>query len=582
MNLPRMRRCGTRPRVAAVCGAVLLLTACSDPGRGTQQRSREAWFSERAVESGIDFVHINGMSGAYYDAEIVPPGVALLDYDNDGDLDVLLVQGTMLAPGIVSAGGTTGSRLFRNDLALTPSGAPTMRFVDVSAASHIATTGYPMGATSADFNNDGFPDIYVTNLGEDQLFQNNRDGTFRDVTAVSGINEAGWSVSAAFVDFDRDGWLDLFVGNYLRYSLEMDKQCTGWSGEPDYCAPESYQAQPSRLYRNLQNGRFEDVTARAFVGGDYGPALGVSTADFDGDGWLDIYVANDRRENQLWINQKNGTFRNRALLAGVAVNGDGKPEASMGVDAADIDDDGDEDLIIANLTGEGSTLYLNRGDGLFEDAAREAGVRIASVELTGFGAAWIDYDNDGALDILSTNGAVRTLEILARAGDPFPFHQRKQLLRNVGRGRFVDVTAAAGPAFELSEVGRGAAFGDVDNDGDVDVLVGNNNGRTRLFVNEIGRRQHWMGLRLRTARELGNRDALGARIAITTSDGRVLHRRARTDGSFASANDPRILAGLGDSGGPVNALVAWPDGRTEQWEHIAADRWTTLIQGDHP
>jgi hypothetical protein len=302
----------------------------------------------------------------------------------------------------------------------------------------------------------------------------------------------------------------------------------------------------------------------------------VVTADFDGDGWIDLYVANDSRENDLWINQRNGTFRNTALQAGAAVNADGKTEASMGVDAGDFDNDGDEDLFMTNLTGEGSTLYSNRGGGLFEDVARSTGVRPVTLPYTGFGAAWFDFDSDGWLDVLTVNGAVRTIEALARARDPFPLHQRKLLLRNRGNGRFEDVTGRAGAAFDASEVGRGAAFGDVDNDGDTDVVVSNNNGPVRLLLNHARGARHWIGLRLVGP---GGRDMLGARVTIVREGAATLWRRARTDGSYASANDPRVLVGLGDAPTLPTVRVAWPDGRSESWTAVPIDRWTTLRQG---
>jgi hypothetical protein len=407
--------------------------------------------------------------------------------------------------------------------------------------------------------------------------KNNGDGTFSDVSARSGTDDSSWSVSASFVDIDRDGWLDLFVGNYLRYSLDTDKPCAGWAGEGDYCAPQSYPAQPSRLYRNQRDGTFADVTASALAGGDFGPALGVSTADFDGDGWVDIYVANDGQENQLWINRRNGTFRNAALLAGVALNGNGRAEASMGVDAADIDDDGDEDLVIANLTLEGMTLYLNDGTGVFEDYGAASGLRLASLEYTGFGAAWFDFDNDGVLDVMTVNGAVRMLQGLAREGDAAPFHQRKQLFRGLGGRRFADVTDSAGQVFQFSEVGRGAAFGDMDNDGDTDVLVANNDGPARLLLNQVGNKQHWLGLRLVAGTPA--RDMVGAKVGVVRSDGTIMWRRVRADGSYASASDPRVLVGLGGMPNPRSLRIVWPDGTIEERPVPPFDRWTSITKG---
>ena len=537
------------------------------------------WFTERAKASGIDFVHVNGMSGRLFMPEILAPGVGLLDYDNDGDLDVYLIQGRPLAttstgPG---AGETPTDRLYRNDLRVNPDGTRTLFFTDVTAASGIVSHGYGMGIAAADVDNDGWVDLYLTKFGApNQLLHNNRDGTFTDVSAKSGTAQSGWSVSAAFLDFDRDGWLDLYVGSYLRYSLSGNTGCFSQSGAPDYCTPSSYQALPGRLYRNRRNGTFADATAQSRIGSEFGPALGVATADFNGDGWMDIYVANDGKENQLWLNQKDGTFRNDALLAGVALPVDGKAEASMGVDAADVDNDGDEDLFMTELTGEGSNLYANDGAGSFVDRSAASGLGPGSVTATGFGTAWLDVDNDGWLDVLTVNGTVQIIETLRQARDPFPLHQRKLLFRNLGGTRFEDVTSQAGASFQVSEVGRGAAFGDVDNDGDTDVLVGNNNGPARLFINNVGARRHWLGLRLVN---LSGRDVPGARVEVQRRDGSKRWRRARTDGSYASTSDPRVLVGLGEATEPPTVRVHWPGGTVEEWKDLPVDRYVTLTEG---
>jgi hypothetical protein len=348
----------------------------------------------------------------------------------------------------------------------------------------------------------------------------------------------------------------------------------------DYCTPRSYRPLPDRLYRNQRNGTFADVTARARVATEFGPALGVTTADFNGDGWIDIYVANDGKENQLWINQRDGTFRNEALLAGAALPVDGKPEGSMGVDAGDFDNDGDEDLFMTELTFEGSNLYVNDGSGVFEDRSAHSELGPRSTAFTGFGTAWFDFDNDGWLDLLTVNGDVQTIQALAQAKDPFPLHQRKQLFRNLSDGRFEDVTDRAGAVFRLSEVGRGAAFGDIDNDGDIDVLIGNNNGPARLLINTVGNRKHWIGLRLigRLGQTMA-RDMLGARVGIIQKDGSTRWRRVRADGSYGSANDPRVLIGLGDLTETPRVRVQWPNGRMEEWSQLPVDRWTTLEQG---
>jgi hypothetical protein len=313
------------------------------------------------------------------------------------------------------------------------------------------------------------------------------------------------------------------------------------------------------------------------MGREFGPALGVSTADFNGDGWIDIYVANDGEPNQLWINRHDGTFMNTALIAGAALGADGEPKGSMGVDAADFDHDGDEDLFITELAREGHDLLVNDGSGVFEEQAARAGIRLPSLPYTGFGAAWLDFDNDGWLDILTVNGAVRHAAEALTRNDTFSLQQPKQLFRNLGNGQFADFTEQAGAALRRPDVSRGAAFGDVDNDGDTDVVVANDSGPIRLLINNVGSRKHWVGLRL--VGSPAGRNVLGARVAIILQDGSIRWRRARSDGSYASANDPRVLVGLGDTAKIAKVRVEWPGGHAEEWTDVPVDRYTTLAQG---
>jgi hypothetical protein len=566
--------------------AAIALVSCGGDNSSTPSTAAPApaedWFVERAKESGLDFVHFNGMSGEQYYPEIMAPGVAVFDYDNDGDLDVYLVQGTMLGAkktikdATYTPSGPLGDRLFRNDLVVGADGKRTLHFTDVTGPSGINVTSYGMGVAAADYDNDGFVDLYRTSLSGAVLLHNNGNSTFTDVTAKTGVgNPGGWGVSAAFVDYDRDGWLDLYVGNYLLYSIAADLDCLSVTGQNDYCPPNSYRAQPDRLYHNRGNGTFEDVTSRALVGGADGPALGVSTADFNGDGWIDIYVGNDGQPNQLWINQKDGTFKDTAFLSGAAVNGQGNSEASMGIDAGDYDNDGDEDIFITNWLAQMNILYVNMGGGVFEDQKAASGLGPPSLAKTGFGAAWFDYDNDSWLDLLTANGSVSIIEAQARVNDPFPLKMLNQLYRNLGNGRFEDVSTRAGKAFTLNDVSRGAAFGDLDNDGDEDVIIGTAAGPARLLINNVGNKNHWVGLRLMG----GKRDQIGARVEVIRKSGSPLWRRARSDGSYASANDPRVLVGLGTSTDPVRLRVSWPSGKTEEFGDVPIGRWTTLTEG---
>ena len=570
---------------------------CSDSA-STFINDEPEWFSERAVESGLDFVHFNGAAGQVYFPEIMTGGVGLLDYDNDGDLDAYFVQAQMLGgssgtgealfppPGPLPLSGS----LYRNDLSIQTDGSRLLRFTEVTGESGLKVDGYGMGVAAGDINNDGWVDLYLTHFGPNQLFLNNGDGTFTNISQQSGTDDPQWSVSAAFVDYDRDGWLDLFVANYVSYNVDTSRTCTTVSGAPDYCSPQVYPSQPDRLYRNLGDGTFADVTATALVGGEFGPGLGVTSADFNGDGWLDIYVANDGEENQLWVNQRDGRFRNDGVLSGTSVNAEGQREAGMGVDAGDLDGDGDEDLFVTHLSTETNTVYLNDGTGLFVDRSASSGLGPPTLMSTGFGTAWIDIDNDGWLDNLVVNGAVGVtrnwlppetrplVEGVEERNEVYPYGQPNQLFRNVGDVQFEDVTNRAGETFGLPEVSRGAAVGDVDNDGDIDVVVTNTSGPVRLFINDIRNRNHWLGLSLVGAASVGGRHMLGARVEINQVDGPTLWRRVHTDGSYASAHDPRVLFGLGTSSEAVSVRVLWPDGREETWADVSVDRWVSLQQ----
>jgi len=569
-----LRTCPKWGGRALVCGAVLanLTIACAR----TPAPTPSAWFVDATAASGLVFTHHNGRTGQFYYPEVIAPGVALFDSDGDGDLDVYLIQSADF--GTRSGHAAMQSRFFRNDLQVMADGTRRLSFTDDTVRSGLGVSGYGMGVATGDIDNDGCVDLLTTSLDGSRLFRNDCHGVFTDISARSGISAAGWTVSASFVDFDRDGWLDLFVGHYLTWDASLETPCYGRSGRRVYCAPQVYRAQQSHLYRNNHDRTFTDVTVAAGLATQFGPALGVASADYNGDGWTDLYVANDREENQLWINRHDGTFENLGLISGTALGPFGQPKSGMGVDAGDVDDDGDEDLVVTNLAGEGHDLYINDGKGAFANTAAVAGIGHRSLPYTGFGAGWLDVDNDGWLDLLTVNGSVQIPDTPSPEGALAPLGQARQLFRNLGNGRFEDATRAGGPALLREDAGRGAAFGDIDNDGDTDVVVANNGGPAQLLLNAVGQRQHWVGLRLQTP---SGSDALGARVSVTASGGRTRWRRARADGSYASANDPRVLVGLGSSAGPVSVRVIWPDGRTQD-AHVEIDRYTTLVAGRTP
>ncbi len=580
----------------------VLVTACGEAvpsGEGvktaTPTAAREAMMVDVTEAVGLDFVHLNGMTGEYYFCEITGPGGALFDADNDGDLDLYLVQGGPL--GLHDPSERAGDRLWRNDLAPGPDGSPVLRFTDVTEHSGLEAYGYGLGVATGDFDNDGWTDLYLTNFGSNQLWRNQGPGddghvTFRDVTAEAGVDDERWSTSAAFTDYDGDGWLDLYVANYVDFRLTANKVCSGPSSRRDYCGPKTYQGETDRLFRNrgadATGPLFEDVSGAAGILGEAGAGLGVVASDFDGDGRTDFYVANDQDRNVLWTHRGGGadgnvTFVNQALLAGCAANMEGRAESSMGVVAGDVDNDGDDDLFMTHLHTETNTVYLNDGKGIFVDGTMQTGLGPPSLGTTGFGTVFLDLDNDGWLDLAMANGAVTEIEELALAGDPLPLHQPNQLLRNLGPGadgvvRFVEAGDEAGAAFAASEVSRGLAAGDVDNDGDTDLLVLNNHGPARLLLNRAGQEAPWLGLRLVGGD--GRRDMIGARVTLERRGAPDLSRRVDTAGSYCSAGDPRVLFGLGGGGELEAVRVRWPDGSSEQWRPPpAAGRYATLIQG---
>jgi hypothetical protein len=552
--------------------ASALLLACTErtattptsPSVGTKEDAHGI-FIDRAGELGIDFQHDPVLGGELLMTEILGAGAALVDIDNDGDLDLLLIQSR---PGADETSG--GSKLYRNQL--IESGE--LHFADITAESGLRTGCYGTGVAAADIDNDGLVDLYILCDGPNELWHN-QGGRFVEIGVASGTADPAWSTSASFFDVDGDGLLDLYIGNYLDYPPATRRPCRTSAGIPDYCGPLTHPPAPDRLLRNLGGVRFADISAFSGIAASaHAPALGAVAADYNGDGRQDLYIANDALPNHLWINQGDGRFADQALLAGVAVNTDGQAEGSMGVDAGDYDGDGDDDLFMVHLADEKATLYAASGAGVFEDRSLASGLAALTRGHTGFGTAWIDVDHDGWLDLLIVNGRVRMDAKSAVGDEAFPYAQKMLLLRNQGSGQFADVSTRGGPAFALERVGRGAAFGDLDNDGDVDVVVNNANAAPFVLINQIGQDQGWLGVDLR---EYG-RSAHGARAGLALSDGRVLWRRVRVDGSYASANDSRIQFGYPAELRPEGLTVVWADGSRSELSapRLRPGSYTTL------
>jgi hypothetical protein len=555
-------------QLVLVVGAVLVVGVAGRPtGR---QRGAMPWFEDVTTAVGLDFTHRNGARGEFRIQEIIGAGVGVIDYDNDGDLDVVTVQGGRAEGRALGPAPEPMARLFRNDLRLESDGTRTLRLVDVTARAGIGAHGDGMGVAVGDYDGDGFKDLYLTALGPDALYRNRGDGTFEDVTARAGVDDPRWGTSAAFADLDGDGDLDLFVAHYLDVTASPARPCFEPAGARDYCPPTSYRAVHDRLFRNRGDGSFEDVSEAAGILRAFGNGLGVAVGDYDLDGRPDVFVANDATPNQLWRNEGGGRLVDIGPVSGAAFNALGRPEGSMGIASGDPDADGDEDLVITNIAGETFVMYVNDGRGGFEDRRADVGLAPSTAAMTGFGVAWMDADNDGTADLLAVNGAVTLVPELR--GQPVPYRQRNQLFRGVlNRGspprsdaratrfRLEEVRGdAAGSAFERLDVSRGLAVGDLDNDGFTDAVITSNGGPARVLRNTAATGHAWVGLELRQRGP--NPFAIGATVVVDTGPAAGRLFRVRTDGSYLSASDPRVLVGLGDHRAPVTARITWPDG----------------------
>ena len=525
-------------------------------------------FKDVARVSGISFVHQNSPTSQKYMMEILGGAAALLDFDGDGWLDIFFVNGARLNDPM-SAGQVPDKREppFWNRLYRSRGDGT---FQDVTEQAGVKGVGFGMGAAVGDYDNDGDPDLYVTNFGKNILYRNNGDGTFTDVTDLSGTGDTHWGSSAAFFDYDNDGWLDLYVVNYLDYTFEKNIYCgEKRPGFRSYCGPTNFPGAPDRLFRNERNGTFTDVSDLVGVADPEGKGLGVVTGDYDLDGDQDIYVANDSVMNFLYRGRREDKFEEVALLTNVGYSGQGGAEAGMGTDMADYDEDGLPDLVVTNLSFEGTTLYHNDGEGVFSDVSLQAGFQ-DSVLLVGFGIRFFDFDNDGDLDLFSANGHI--VDNVQLYHDVLSFRQPKQLYENLGT-RFSHLGERAGPVFMTPNVGRGAAFGDLNNDGSVDVVVGNCGGPAELLLNQAGTAKNWLMVQLVGTRS--NRDGVGARLSLHVGN-RVLHRQKNGGSSYLSAHDGRVHFGLGSATRVERLEVLWPSGEHQVLEDLDVNRVVTI------
>ncbi len=526
-------------------------------------------FIDVTAQAGVRFKHNSGAAGKKYLPETIGSGCAFLDYDNDGWQDVLLVN-SMDWPE--SKKRKSFLALYHNNKDGT--------FTDVTRQSGLAVELYGVGVAVADYDNDGNVDIYITCVGPNHLFRNFGNGKFADVTARAAVGDPGFSTGATWFDYDHDGRLDLLVGNYVEWSVATDQFCTLDGKSKSYCTPQTYKGQSATLYHNRGNGTFENVTQRAGVNDPSGKSLGVALLDFDNDGWLDFFLANDTEPNKLYRNNRNGTFSDAAITAGVAFSEAGTARAGMGVDAADYDGSGRQSIVIGNFTNESMALYHNDGGGLFTDEASRSGIGKMSAQSLTFACFFFDYDLDGLLDIFAANGHVS--DDISVVQPNVKYAQPPHLFRNKGRKRFEETTAKLGRALQRSIVGRGAAYGDFDNDGDLDLLITTNNGPARLLRNENANQSDL--LRVKTIGTKSNKDGIGATVRVKTSKGGTLSGMVRTGSSYCSQSELPLTFGLGKPEEAPEAMtlileITWPGGSKEIVQNIKPNQSITLQEG---
>jgi enediyne biosynthesis protein E4 len=524
-------------------------------------------FRDIAKSAGLIFVHDNAATAEKYLIETMGSGCGWIDYDADGLLDIYLVNSA--ATRIYKPKKQLRGALFRNN----GKGG----FTEMTEKAGVGAEGlFGMGVAVGDYDNDGFPDMMVLGYGRSILYHNNRNGTFSDISDRAGVSNAGkWASSAAWFDYDNDGRLDLAIANYVDWTPDNNIWCgdkkPGYRG---YCHPNKFNGQKPSLYHNDGDGKFTDVTESSKVGVSASSGLGIVTLDYDHDGWQDIFIANDGNPNFLFRNNHDGTFTETALVSGIAVSDDGKAEAGMGTDAADINRDGWLDVFVTHLDLEHARLYRNLGDGAFEDATFDAKLGYATFKYSGFGTLFIDYDNDGARDIFMANGHI--LDNIELFHPETRYAEPKLLYRNNGSGLFENVSGKAGSDLQLPRVSRGAAAADVDNDGDQDILISNNGQEPQLLLNEGGNKGHWLSIALAGTRS--NRDGVGARVKIVSGDF-VSHDQRKGGRSYQSAHDGRLHFGLGSRNKVDLVEIRWPGGSVDTLKNVGVDQVITVKEG---
>jgi hypothetical protein len=523
-------------------------------------------FTDVTAQAGIRFKHNSGAFGKKYLPETMGSGVCFLDYDNDGWQDILFVN-SMDWPE--HKNGKSFPALYHNNHDGT--------FSDVTRAAGLATEIYGMGCAIGDYDNDDYPDIYMTAVGSNHLFHNLGNGKFSDVTTKAGISDPGFSTSAVWFDYDNDGKLDLFVSHYVDWSVAKDQYCSLDGKNKSYCTPQAYKGQSSTLFHNKGNGTFENVTKRAGLYDPTSKSLGIALVDYDNDGWLDLFVANDTEPNKLYRNNHDGTFADVAVLSGVALSETGRARAGMGVDAGDYDGSGQQSLIIGNFTNESMSLYRNDGSGLYTDEAASSGIGQMSVQSLTFGCFFFDYDLDGLLDIFAANGHVS--DDISAVQPSVKYAQRPSLFRNKGNRKFEEVSEKMGRALQAELVGRGAAYADFDNDGDLDLVITSNNGAARLLRNDNGNQNDV--LRVKTVGTRSNRDGIGAKVTVKTNKGMSHMQMVKSGSSYLSQTEMPLTFGLGkpEKGKTLTVQIVWPSGKADSMTGVKPDQFVTVREG---